>query len=87
MDASKQGHTIRISSGYLNIDQQLFSKIAIDSKKSPAVELLCSSPGANSFYRGGTIKQYIPFMYRCYEHSLKQKMGDKLVIKEFENGT
>jgi hypothetical protein len=26
-------------------------------------------------------------MYRCYEYALLQKMGEKAVIKEFENGT
>ena len=51
------------------------------------MELLCSAPEANSFFKGGTLKGMIPVMYRCFEESLLQKMGEKCLIKEFSNGS
>ena len=49
--------------------------------------MLTSSPKANGFYRAGSVKKYIPGMYRVNEERLLKRMGksDAVQIYEYEN--
>jgi CDP-diacylglycerol---glycerol-3-phosphate 3-phosphatidyltransferase len=68
---------IRLSSGYLNLSDFIIESL---SKGNMDVEVVTSSPQANSFYKAGFIKKNIPYFYRRYEQILLQKMKNK---KEF----
>lgn len=68
---------IRLSSGYLNLSDFIVDYL---SKGKMNVEVVTSSPQANSFYKAGFIKKNIPYFYRRYEQILLQKMKNK---KEF----
>lgn len=68
---------IRLSSGYLNLSDFIVDYL---SKGKMDVEVVTSSPQANSFYKAGFIKKNIPYFYRRYEQILLQKMKNK---KEF----
>lgn len=43
------------------------------SKSSIPTEVLCSAPEANSFFRGGILKKYIPYFYRNFEGMILSK--------------
>lgn len=66
---------IQIYSGYMNITKQLINTISLSI---PNIEIYTSSPQANSFYRAGRFKSYIPYMYRVYERNLLQKKNVKI---------
>ena len=72
---------IRIFSGYMNIIPNLISTI---SQNIPNIEIYTSSPKANSFYKGGKFKSYIPYMYRVYEHNILQHKPKHSNIKIYE---
>ena len=73
------------STGYLNLPNFL-SKIF--TKAPYNIDILTSSPRANSFYQGGFIKKYIPYFYRFYERLLLNLMiknkKENFSLYEFE---
>lgn len=50
------------------------------------MNIVTSSPKANSFYNGGRVKKYIPWMYRYYESLLLKMFRNKenFGLYEFE---
>lgn len=72
---------IRIFSGYMNIIPKLISTI---SQNIPNIEIYTSSPKANSFYKGGKFKSYIPYFYRVYEHNILKDKANYSNIRIFE---
>ncbi len=65
---------IRISSGYLNLTGFLTESL---HKSTSSIDVVTSSPRANSFYKAGFLKKNIPYFYRRYEQLLLKKMKDK----------
>lgn len=61
---------IKLHSGYMNITKSLINLIKY---YIPDCEVYTSSPKANSFYKGGALKSYIPYMYRVYERNILKK--------------
>ena len=59
--------------------------ILFGTKQKNEIEVLCSAPEANSFFQGGVFKKYIPYFYRCFEHSILTK-SPETKISEFNNG-
>lgn len=51
------------------------------SKSTTPNEVLCSAPEANSFFRGGALKKYIPYFYRNFEGMILSKWPQKFKIK------
>lgn len=66
---------IQIYSGYMNITKQLINTM---SSTIPNIEIYTSAPKANSFYKGGRFKSYIPYLYRVYERKLLQRKNVKI---------
>jgi CDP-diacylglycerol--glycerol-3-phosphate 3-phosphatidyltransferase len=56
----------------------------LDGTKRSALTLVTSAPQANSFFRGGRVKKWVPYFYRVFEeqlqrHANKQKRDLKLL--------
>ena len=74
---------IKLVSGYLNPSQSTLEHL-LESKSE--LEILTASPPANSFYKGGLFKKYIPALYRQIEYNLLEranKIGKKLTLSEY----
>ena len=72
---------IRLSSGYLNLSDFIINTF---KSKDYEVEIVTSSPKANSFYKAGFIKKNIPYFYRIYEQGILQNMKNKANFSLFE---
>lgn len=66
---------MELSTGYLNLPDSI-QKIL--KQNNYDVNMVTSSPKANSFYKGGLVKKYIPWIYRYYEY---------LLLKLFKKGS
>ena len=74
------GGDLKIATGYLNLQKDYLKALA---QRTGKVELLTSSPRANSFYKAGRVKKYIPGIYRVNEMDCLRKYP-QLNIHEWE---
>jgi hypothetical protein len=74
---------IRIASGYMNFTRDIVDTLA--TSQIPT-EVLCSAPESNSFYRGGTLRKYIPYLYRNFEGMILSRHPGKFRFKEYLDG-
>lgn len=75
---------LRLATGYLNLQKEYLQALKKFSGEIP-IELLTSSPAANSFYKAGKFKKFIPGLYRLNAmEAIKQ--NPNLKIHEYSNG-
>jgi len=72
---------IFITSGYLNFTNE-FKKLL--NEVHADVDILCSAPQANSFYKGSGLSGYIPAVYTYFEKQIHDESSNKgLKIHEY----
>jgi CDP-diacylglycerol--glycerol-3-phosphate 3-phosphatidyltransferase len=73
---------IRLSSGYINLSDFILN---IWKDKDYAIQVVTSSPQANSFYKAGFLKKNIPYFYRRYEQMILNRLNNKIFTKSEED--
>jgi CDP-diacylglycerol--glycerol-3-phosphate 3-phosphatidyltransferase len=72
---------IRISSGYLNLCGKIINYLKDNDYE---IDVITSSPQANSFYKAGFLKKNIPYLYRVFELNLLKTFKNKSNFSLFE---
>lgn len=72
---------LTLSTGYFNPSKSL--KEILLKQENFNIKSITSSPKANSFYNGGFIKSYIPFIYRLYQFNFMKNSNLKAKCYEY----
>ena len=73
---------LKLATGYLNLQKSYSTEIG---KLPGECDILVSSPQANSFYKGGSFKKYIPGLYRLNAINLLKRTKN-VNVHEYTNG-